>query len=433
VRETWTALNGTYSETLLAATYHVTATHYGYLPAVVPAVDVFTGTTTMLDLALDPAPQSILSGTVTGQGTGLPLRAVLNFLDTPVTVATDPATGGYVTDVAEGSYLLRVESPGYRPQERLIEVQGDLVADFALNPALAYMVRESSRPCGPAFAWIDITATGQSYNLADDAYQYVSLGGGTFTFYGTGYSSLYVGSNGYVTFGSGSNFPGGNTIPSSFAPNNAIYAFWDDLNPAGGSQGTIYTELVDEHLFVIEFYQVEHYPDGEPETFEIILDLDTGSILLEYLVVGNTSWTTVGIENQDGSAGVNYAFHDPAVPADSLAILFLPVSGAFPAEQGFGDLGGVVTDLDGGQPIAGATVDATALITGEVYSHTTDATGTYSGTLCADWYQLSASAPGYRPSDLVPLAVVSGTHVTQDLACTPESGATYISLPIVTK
>jgi subtilisin family serine protease len=414
VRETLTALDGSYEQTLLAATYHVTATHYGYLPAVVPAVDVFSGTTTMLDLALDPAPQWILSGTVTGQDTGLPLRAVLHLLDTPVTVATDPATGGYVTDVAEGSYLLRVESPGYQPEERPIDVQGDLIEDFVLTPEPAYMVRESSRPCGPSFEWIDITATGQAYNLGDDANQYVSLGGGSFTFYGTSYSNLFIGSNGFITFGSGSSYPGGNAIPSTFLPNNAIYAFWDDLNPANGAQGTIYTELVDGHLFVIEFYQVEHYPSGDPETFEIILDLDTGSILLEYLAVTNTSWTTVGIENSDGSAGISYAFHDPAVPTDTLAILFYPMSGAFPAEQGSGELSGLVTGSDGGQPIAGATVDATAQTTGEVVSYTTDAVGVYSGTLCADWYQLAVSAAGYRPSDLVPVAVVSGTHVTQD-------------------
>jgi hypothetical protein len=415
-RQTLSGLDGSYNQTLLAATYHVTATHYGHLPALIPSVDIVSGTTTVLDLALDPAAHWILSGTVTGQDTGLPLQAVLRVLDTPVFVATDPATGGYFTDVAEGSYLLRVQSPGYQPEERAIEVQGDLVEDFVLDPEPTYMVRESDCPCGPSFEWIDITATGQPHNLADDANQNVSLGGATFTFYGNSYTDLYVGSNGYVTFGADSSFPGGNQIPSTFLPNNAIYAFWDDLNPANGAQGTVYTELADGHLFVIEFDEVEHWPNGDPETFEIILDLDTGSILLQYLAVSNTTWTTVGIENGDGSAGISYAFHEPAVPADLLAVLFYAMTGAFPAEQGSGVLSGVVSDSDGGQPIPGATVSAAPLATGGVYSYTTDATGAYSATLCADWVDLSASAPGYRPGDLVPVAVFSGTHVTQDMA-----------------
>jgi subtilisin family serine protease len=405
--------SGTYSETLLAVSYDVTATLYGYLPATASTV-VMSGTVTTLDLALDPAPVWSLSGSVVEQGSGMPLRATLNLLDAPVTTTTDPLTGGYAVDVSEGSYTLRASSPGYEPQERAITVQGDLTEDFALQPVVTYYVRDNTAPCGPTFDWIDITATGQAHNLADDANQYVSLGGPTFSFYGLDYNALYLGSNGFVTFGSGSNYPGGNTIPSGFPPNNAIYAFWDDLNPAYGSQGTIYTELVDGHLFVVEFYQVEHWPDGDPETFEIVLDLDTGAILLQYLQVSNTAWTSVGIENSDGTTGLSYAFHDPAVPADSLAVAFYPVTGAHPDEQGMGELEGTVAEAGTGEPIEGATVAAVTLTGGEVFSYTTGASGTYSDTLCADWYTMTATAAGYHPSQEVQATVVSGTLTIRD-------------------
>jgi hypothetical protein len=428
VLQTTTAPDGSYSQTLLAATYQVTATYYGFVPAIMPDIDVVSGTTTVLDLLLDPAPVWTLSGTVTEQGAGLPLRATLRVLDTPVAIDTDPATGSYITDIAEGSYNLRVESPGFQPQERAIDVQTDLVEDFILVPESTFMLRDSSRPCGPTFSWIDITGTGLAHSLGDDAFKYVGLGGGSFNYYGNTYSGLFVSSNGFISFGAGSSVPGGNAIPSAFPPNNAIYAFWDDLNPANGSQGTILTELVNGNLFIVEFYQVEHWPNGDPETFEIILDLETGSILLQYLTVSNTAWTSVGIENSDGSAGLSYAFHDPVVPDDTLVVQFYPIIGAFPAEQGLGGLEGTVIDGDSGEPVMNALVSTTGLTVGGAHVFSTDAAGYYSGTLCADWYTVSASAPGYLNGDVVPVGVYSGTQATQALSLQPANSYVFLSI-----
>jgi len=414
-REASTGPGGTYSETLLAVTYDVTATLYGYLPGNGVAA-VVSNTITTLDLALVPAATWTLSGTVTEQGSGAPLQATLSLLDTPVSTVSDPATGGYSTAVAEGSYLLRAESPGYASQERAITVQGDLVEDFALQPELTYYVRDSQGPCGPAFDWIDVSATGAAHSLGDDANKYVTMGGEQFTFYGNTYSAFYIGSNGFVTFAStGASYPGGNTIPSTFPPNNAIYAFWDDLNPASGAQGTIYTDLVDGNLYVIQYEGVEHYPNGDPETFEIVLDLDTGAILLQYLTVSDSSWTSVGIENSDGTAGVSYAFHDPTVPADALAVAFYPVVGAPPADA-VGQLTGAVTDSDTGDPIADANIVAEAFAGGRVFTFTADATGVYSGSLCADWYTAVASAPGYHTSAAELVEIISDTVKTQDFS-----------------
>ncbi|MBN1137389.1 MAG: S8 family serine peptidase [Anaerolineae bacterium] len=416
-RQALTGPAGEYQATLLAATYDVTATLYGYLPGAVAGVVVPSGTLTTLDLALDPAPVWTLSGQVTDQGSGAPLMATLAVLGTPVTVTSDPASGEYNAQVAQGSYTLRVSSPGYISQDRAIDMQANLVEDFALAPQATYLVRDSEGPCGPVFDWIDVTGTGTPRNLADDANTYVALPAGQpFSFYGTSYTGLYIGSNGYVTFGAGSSYSGGNTIPSTFLPNNAIYAFWDDLNPASGAQGTIYTQVVDNHLFVVEFYQVQHYPNGDPETFEIVLDLDSGAILLQYLAVSDTHWTSVGVENSAGTSGIGYSFHDPAVPADGLAVAFYPVTGAHPAEQGLGTLAGTVTALPGGQGIDGAQVLAEGTIEGQVAVLIANAAGVYSGTLCADVFSLTASAPGYHPVTVDGVTVFSGTNTVQDFA-----------------
>ncbi len=426
---------GLYSETLPAATYDVTATLYGYLPVAVGGVDVLSGTVTPLDLALPPAPLWTLSGVVQEAGSGAPLRATVALRHTPITLTTDPTGGAYSGTVAEGSYRLRVSSPGYQVEERAITITDDLSESFALQPLPTYYLRDSTDPCGPVFSWVDITASGQPYSLGDDTYQYVSLGGRQFPFFGNPYTSLYIASNGYLVFGSGSSYPGGNAIPSPFPPNNAIYPFWDDLNPAYGSQGTIYTELVGDDLFVIEFYQVEHWPSGDPETFEVLLDLESGGITLQYLTVSNSLWSSVGLENQDGSLGLAYAFHQPGRPTDTLAVAFYPVSGAHPAEQGLGMLQGTVVASPTMRPIAGATVAAWNLRSGDLLTRTTDMAGRYSATLCADLYSLTASAPGYMPAGPLPAAVYSGSLTLQDwvleptASCTPVWGADFAWAP----
>ncbi len=430
-------LAGFYSLTLPAATYEVTATLYGYLPTTATGVVVVSDTVTLLDLALEPAPVYILSGTVTDATTGTPLRATLSLQGSPVQTLTDPATGRYSASVAQGTYVLYADSPGYVPEARPVVVQGNRVEDFALQPAASYFLRRSTAPCGPTFSWIDITSSGQAHYLSDDASTWVSIGG-TFPFYGNAYNSLYIGSNGQLVFGtsSGANWPGGNTIPSTFAPNNAIYAFWDDLNPASGSQGTIYTQLVDGHLFVIEYDQVQHYPSGNPETFEVILDLDSGAIRLQYLTVSDARRTSVGIENADGTAGLSYAFHNPALLTDSLALAFYPVQGEHPAGQGPGLLSGTVVISGTTIPIVGASVRAEALTGGGVFTATTGGSGTYSLTLCADFYAVTASAAGYFPGEVEPATVYSGSLTLLNLAleivptCEPVREADFAWQPL---
>jgi subtilisin family serine protease len=412
-RETQTSPSGDYGETLLAATYDLTATLYGYLDGTASGVSVGKDSVTSRDIALDPAPTWALSGTVTELGSDAPLPAVLSLWNTPVSTATSPDTGAYRMDVAEGSYVLRALSPGYEPQERAIAIAGDRIEDFLLQPVDSYYVRDTGDCGGPVYDWIDVSATGTAHSLSDDSSQYVSLDGRQFTFYGNSYSGLYVGSNGYITFGSGSTYPGGNTIPSSFLPNNAIYAFWDDLNPSGGSQGTIHTQLVDGHLFVIQYTAVEHFPSGNPETFEIVLDLDTGAILLQYLEVSDTTWTSVGIENSDGAAGLSYAFHDTTIPTSSLAVAFHPTLGAPPPVAEAGEVAGEVTDGGTGSAIQGATVTVVASTTMELLDFSTDADGAYAAQLCPGWYTMTAAAPGYHPGAQVQIEIGGGDQITQ--------------------
>src|SRR5262249_21896247 len=52
----------------------------------------------------------------------------------------------------------------------------------------------------------------------------------SFRFFGTDYTSLLIGTNGYVTFGTDGSEYTNDSFPSSFDPNAVIAVWWDDLD-----------------------------------------------------------------------------------------------------------------------------------------------------------------------------------------------------------
>ncbi len=154
--------------------------------------------------------------------------------------------------------------------------------------------------------WIDITADGTVLSLGDDDVQQIALPF-DFRFYGTTYNDLWASPNGFVSFTSGyTNQTTNGCLPDTSAPNNAIYVFWDNLQPAdGGGGGTIYAKQVDSETFVIEWHEVSHYGSSDHETFELILKKDN-TILLQYQSLSSASSATVGVENANGTVAQQY-------------------------------------------------------------------------------------------------------------------------------
>ncbi len=430
---TTTITDGLYARTLPAATYTITATHYGYLPGTVSGVVVSDGTTTTQDIPIDPAPIWQVTGVVTETQTGDPLAATILFEETPISVESDPATGAYTANVAQGTWWMQVSSPGHASEERLVAVDQDMAQNFSLPAIPNYYMKVGDGPCDPSFTWMDASG-GQTVCISDDSYRYVYMNGRTFTFYGNTYNAFYVGSNGHVTFGQGWHKWSG-PIPDPAMPNNGIYAFSTDLNPASCSQGTIYVDLLQDRYYVIEFDQVEHYPNGNPETFEIILDLETGEVRVLLLTVSDPGEVVLGVENPDGTEATQYAYDDPALITDSVAVSFYPAFGTPPPSGDLGNLAGTVTDAGSGAPIAGAWVEALAFSGGGLYSYVTGPNGTYSDTLCTDWYTMTAGAPGYWTATPVRATVLSGSLTIQDFAleqmpCDPITVADFAWSPI---
>lgn len=170
---------------------------------------------------------------------------------------------------------------------------------------------DSDEPGGPIFAWKDISSTGTKIYLGDDDYKLVSLPF-TFDFYDTLYSYVYISSNGFLTFNSSGAYSLSNSqLPSTNIPNELISGFWDDLYPGNGA---VYYQEVN-NSFIVQYDKVS----SDYYTFQIILNND-GSIKLQYLsMTGYLKSSTIGIENRDGTDGLQIAFNTSYVH-DSLAI-----------------------------------------------------------------------------------------------------------------
>jgi hypothetical protein len=155
------------------------------------------------------------------------------------------------------------------------------------------------------YGFEEISATGTAVlQGVDDSYAQVTPGGGfQFSLYGTAYTTLYVSSNGLITFGSGNNAYANQDLTSS--PGQAAIApFWDDLVvPASG--GAVYWQLVGsgtgQHL-VIEWQNVRFYAGTTVDlTFEAALGVD-GSIRFNYQNL--TSGTTGNDEGASATVGI---------------------------------------------------------------------------------------------------------------------------------
>lgn len=204
----------------------------------------------------------------------------------------------------------------------------------------------------PVFAWFAIDSTqsanpGVSMNLIDNQTLPVALPF-TFKYYGTDYDTVSICSNGFITMGTSTDVDWTNSgIPNPDGPPAMIAGLWDDLDPgnAGLPADVYYYYDAVNHRFVVEFFQVEHWPTGNPETFEFLfLDenyyptpTDDGEIIVQYLYGMHQYDNTIGIENVGENLGIEYfcdsVYHEWAYPIeDGLAIKFT----TWPPDQGPG-------------------------------------------------------------------------------------------------
>lgn len=204
-------------------------------------------------------------------------------------------------------------------QNKLIDLRGNGFSILGSGgPDLfGYRWIDSREPNGPRFSWTSIAENGTPITLTDDSYSTQTLNF-QFPFYENRYSTVEVVSNGYLRFTNySSTYPTNGTIPSTAAPNNAIYGFWDDLNPGAG--GNVYV-LKTASNFIVEFNNVPRYNDANTRvTFQIEIQ-KSGTIIFRYLrMVGVLNSATIGIENSAGTDGLLIAYNQNYV-SDSLIV-----------------------------------------------------------------------------------------------------------------
>ena len=125
--------------------------------------------------------------------------------------------------------------------------------------------------------------------LDDDDYEQILLDGAYVNFYGTKYSTFYIGSNGYISFKSGDVY-----YLESFADHfnlPRISALFDDLDPSAG--GTISFKQLNDRV-VVTFENVPEYSLSNSNSFQIEMRFN-GKIRITFLE----------IEAEDGLVGLS--------------------------------------------------------------------------------------------------------------------------------
>jgi len=221
-------------------------------------------------------------------------------------------------------------------QNLLFENAGDMLLNWQMTAfegamergwggpdAFGYRWGDSDKPDGPGFEWNDISGYGTQVTLGDDDATLVALPF-LFPFYDTEWFEFALSSNGYLTFGADWTASVNGPIPNSTQPNEFIAPFWEDLDPSIG--GTIhYYYSPDAGTFTVQFTEV---PNGSAAvggeyTFQVVLYQD-GTIRFYYLsMVGYVEGATIGIENPDGTIGLQVAYNEPYMHDDLAVIIDL--------------------------------------------------------------------------------------------------------------
>ncbi len=137
-------------------------------------------------------------------------------------------------------------------------------------------------------------AGGSPITLSDDDNEPVNIANGdAVLLYGESYTTVYVGSNGYVTFGTGDNDYTESLADHFSLPR--ISALYDDLNPASG--GTVSSRQLGDRM-VVTWENVPEFGASAPNTFQIEMFFD-GTITITGLTIASGD-SVVGLSAGEG-------------------------------------------------------------------------------------------------------------------------------------
>ncbi|PIB35289.1 hypothetical protein BFP72_07700 [Reichenbachiella sp. 5M10] len=263
----------------------------------------------------------------------------------------------------EGAYPLQYSIP--ENQSGILSEEQVALNSLGGPDDAGYRWIDSNDSNGPEFVWNDISTSGTE--IMSGAYtgsEFVELPF-DFPFYGETKTSMYISAEGFVTFAStGSTTNYNRAIPNAYTPNDLVAGYWDNLR-FPNTVGNMYYEAFEDRI-IVQWEKVGNSNNNDGTiSFQIVL-FDDGRIMYYYeqASLGIKNSATIGIENADGTQGLQINYNETFVE-DELAIL------VFPGYQGFDNVSinkynGIIPA--GEEETIEATIDATGLLEG-VYSH----------------------------------------------------------------
>jgi gliding motility-associated-like protein len=149
-----------------------------------------------------------------------------------------------------------------------------------------------------------VSGAGTNLALIDDQLSTGIPIGFTFNYWCNNYSTVYISSNGFITFDVfATSGPASTVLPTFSVPNNAISLAWTNLNPGGVATRINYltTGTAPNRKFVVNYIGVP-IASGGTLTGQIVLYEGSNNIdVYTTSLTGNTTMTTQGVENISGN------------------------------------------------------------------------------------------------------------------------------------
>lgn len=209
--------------------------------------------------------------------------------------------------------------------------------------AYGYSWKNSNDATGPVYSWIQpdtVNATLITGQQDDNVVGPFPIGF-TFSFYGQTKTDFYISSNGFLSFSGDTSNLSNVAIPDVNQPNDMIAWYWRDMDPIStttpANNARVYYENITydgANALLVTFLNYHEYPGEDPGYLDAqIIIQQNGNIVIQYETVDpslETNDGTIGIENSDGSIGLQYCFDDLSNLSEQMAIRFYTVEAGYP-------------------------------------------------------------------------------------------------------
>lgn len=200
--------------------------------------------------------------------------------------------------IEHGKDIHQREIPHQKKENQIEVVLETNKENGNINPSISSIMALMNYSMSmPSYSWYDAYSNGVNSGInGDDEYGTLNLPF-TFNFYDMSFDTVYVGSNGYLSF---SDTPPPDVFSNPIFPSDLLTAyyviapFWDDLTVHNFEGSYIYFWST-ANFVVIEYYDVQFWGTSTVVgPFEVVLFPD-GSILFQYQSISNDYGASVGL------------------------------------------------------------------------------------------------------------------------------------------